>query len=245
LPASTRSPEAPGSALPPGKPEKSATAEPFEAPTPGPAPETAVPQQPDAAPAPTAPAQPQQERAAGGGAGHGGDSPDDFTAELIVDGNRVGASLVGVTGDGPGRPYGWRDATQAPPPATLPVVLGESDGRRLFLDLGRCPDVLTVVGARPDGEKYALRLIRQLLANGHGVAVLGDELFRDALPAGCRRLGEMADVRGLDAPGIVVCGRLAGKDIAAARLSRASGGPIPVLVGEVPRARWSLQVAPA
>ena len=208
-----------------------------EAPEPGP--DSAVPHRP----APPAPA--QRERVGDGAAGNGGGSPDDFAAELIVDGNRVDASLVGVTGDGPGRPYGWRDATQAPPAATLPVVLGESEGRRLFLDLGRCPDVLTVVGTLPDGEKYALRLIRQLLANGHGVAVLGDELFHDALPAGCRRLSAMADVRSLDAPGIVVCGRLAGKDIAAARLSRASGGPVPVLVGDVPRARWSLQVAPA
>lgn len=189
--------------------------------------------------------------------GNGDDSPDDFAAELVAGRHRVTASLVGqstirsgalpdgVTADGLGSPYGWRDRTQAPPVAILPVLLGENDGRRLFLDLGRCPDVLTVVGAAPDAEAYALRLIWQVLDGGHEVAVLGDDLFRDILPDGCRRLRVLADAYDLKAPGIVVSGRLAGKDVAAARLSRASGGPIPMLVGEVPRARWSLQIAPA
>lgn len=178
--------------------------------------------------------------------GGGGRPPgDDLVAELVADGGRVAVSLVGATGDGPGVAYGWRAPGQAPPVATLPVVLGDRDGRHLHLDLGRCPDVLTLAGSLPDCEKYALRLVRQVLTNGHGVAVIGDGLFGDALPAGCRRVATMADIRGLDSPGIVVCGRLTGPDVAAARLSRASGGPTPVIIGEVARSRWALRVNPA
>ena len=177
----------------------------------------------------------------------GGSRPpgDDLVADLVVDGARVAVSLVGATGDGPGVAYGWRSAGQAPPVAALPVALGDQDGRCLHLDLGRCPDVLTVAGSLPDCEKYALRLVRQVLANGHGVAVIGDELFGDALPAGCRRVATMADVRELDSPGIVISGSLTGPDVAAARISRASGGPTPVIIGEVARSRWTLRVNPA
>jgi hypothetical protein len=124
-------------------------------------------------------------------------------------------------------------------------MLVDQGGRRLHLDLGRCPDVLTVTGALPNCEKYALRLIRQLLGNGHGVAVVGEDLFGGTLPDGCRRVPTMADVRRLSTPGIVVCASLTGPDVAAVRLSRASGGPTPVIIGEVPRSRWSLRVEPA
>lgn len=180
------------------------------------------------------------------GPGAGSRPPgDDLVAELVADGVRVAVSLVGATGDGPGVAYGWRSAGQAPPVAVLPVVLGDRDGRHLHLDLGRCPDVLTVAGSLPDCERYALRLVRQALANGHGVAVIGDGLFGDALPAGCRRVATMAGIRGPDSPGIVVCGRLTGPDVAAARLSRASGGPTPVIIGEVAPSRWTLHVNPA
>ncbi|HWS35976.1 MAG TPA: hypothetical protein VN408_24965 [Actinoplanes sp.] len=171
--------------------------------------------------------------------------PTDFSADLVVDGNRITVSLVGVTGDGPGIPYGWRSVGQAPLMATLPVALGDRDDQRLHLDLGRCPDVLTVTGAVAGCEQYTLRLIRQVLAGGHAVAVLGDTLFADALPDGCRRVAAMTDVSDTDWPGIVVAGRLSGKDLAAARMSRSSGGPVPVLVGEMPRARWSVLVNPA
>jgi len=171
--------------------------------------------------------------------------PGGLSADLVVDGDRVAVSLVGVSGDGPGIPYGWRAADQAPPVAVLPVVLGDRDGRRLHLDLGRCPDVLTVTGALADCEKYALRLVRQLLGSGHGVAVVGDGLFVETLPDGCLRVPTMADVRRLNSPGVVVCGRLTGPDAAAARLSRASGGPTPMIIGEVPRSRWSVRVQSA
>jgi hypothetical protein len=168
-----------------------------------------------------------------------------LSADVVLDGHRVAVSLVGVSGDGPGFAYGWRSAGQAPPVAALPVVVGDHDGRRLHLDLGRCPDVLTVTGALADCEKYALRLVRQLLGSGHGVAVVGDDLLGEGLPDGCRRVSTMAEVRRLTSPGVVVCGRLSGSDAAAARLSRASGGPTPMIIGEVPRSRWSVQVQPA
>ncbi|WP_345626207.1 hypothetical protein [Rugosimonospora acidiphila] len=204
---------------------------------------------PEAEPSPTGP--PPAGRGGSVGTNVGGQPPSDedtptghLVADLVVDGSQVAVSLVGVAGDRPDRAYGWRSGGQAPPAAALPVVLGDRDGRRLHLDLGCCPDVFTVTGALPDCEKYALRLIRQVLAGGHGVAVVGDGLFGDTLPAGCRRVASMADVGGLDSPGIVVCGRLTGPDADAARLSRASGGPTPVIIGEVARSRWALRVNP-
>jgi hypothetical protein len=170
------------------------------------------------------------------------DTPDDLTADLQFDGDRIHVSIVGGTGDGPGVPYRWCDAGQPSPDATLAVTLGECDGRRLCLDLGRCPDTLTVAGRTAAAERYALLLISQVLADGHGVTVLGADRFAGALPAGCHRVDTLRDLDCRDAPGIVVCGRLSGHDLAAARLSRASGGPIPVLVGDIPRARWSVRV---
>ncbi|WFE48828.1 hypothetical protein [Micromonospora sp. WMMD1155] len=177
-----------------------------------------------------------------GGPPAGGLPPDGLTADLVVDGYRVAVSLVGVAGDGSGRPYDWRLVGQTGPAATLGVVLGDRDGQLLHVDLGRCPDVLTVTGALPDCERYALRLIRQLLDSGRGVAVVGDGVLGEALPDGCRRVPTMADTRSLQSAGIVVCGRLSGPGIAAARLSRASGGPTPVLIGEVTPSRWSVRV---
>ncbi len=120
------------------------------------------------------------------------------------------------------------------------MLLGEDNGRKLFLDLERCPDVLTIVGSLPDCEKHALRLARQVLATGNGVAVLGDRIFADTLPAGCHRIETIDGVRDPGSPGIVICGRLTGADLAAARIARSAGGPTPVVIGNVPRSRWSL-----
>jgi hypothetical protein len=165
---------------------------------------------------------------------------ENMTAELVAEDDRIAVSLAGAAGSGPAAAFGWRGTGQTPPTGTLPVLIGEDGGRKLFLDLGRCPDVLTIVGPLPDCEKYALRLARQLLADGNGVAVLGERILADALPAGGRRVEAMADVRGLDSPGIVICGRLTGADLAAARVARSAGGPTPVVIGDVPRSRWSL-----
>jgi hypothetical protein len=173
-----------------------------------------------------------------------GEPSDTLTAELVTDGNRIAVSLAGAADTGRAAAFGWRDAGQAPPVGTLPVLIGEDGGRELFLDLGRCPDVLTIVGDLPDCEKHALRLVRQMLAGGNGVAVLGEQILVDALPVGGRRVEAMDEVRDLDSAGIVICGRLAGADLAAARVARSAGGPTPVIIGDVPRSRWSLVLQP-
>jgi hypothetical protein len=162
--------------------------------------------------------------------------------ELLVNGAQVRVSLVGVVGEGAASPYGWRDANQPMPGAALSVVLGQWDGRQLQVDLDRCPDTLTVSGRLIQAEWYTLGLIRQLIADGLGVTVVGDDLFAGSLPAGACRVRELPDMRRLRAPGIVVCGRLEGRDLLNARVSRAIGGPIPVMIGDVPRARWSIFV---
>ncbi|WP_432990733.1 LysM peptidoglycan-binding domain-containing protein [Dactylosporangium sp. CA-233914] len=169
-------------------------------------------------------------------------NPHELVAELRADGLALEVSLNGVRGDEPGPPFGWRGAGQAPPLATLPVVLGEQQaGRRLFADLARCPDVLTVLGAGPDCQRYALQLIRQVIGMGNEVTVLGD-LFGVALPAGCRRIAAMSDMEASAAPGIVVCGRLTGSALQAARQLRVSGGTVPIVLGEVAPSRWWVRV---
>ncbi|BCB86509.1 hypothetical protein [Phytohabitans suffuscus] len=151
----------------------------------------------------------------------------------------VAVSLNGVRGDALAPPFGWRGAGQASPLAVLPVVLGERAGLRLFADLARCPDVLTVLGARPHCQRYALRLVRQVLAIGGRVTVVGD-VFGEPLPAGCHRAADVSDVDRSAVPGIVVCGRLTRAAGNAALELRASGGPVPVLLGDVPASRWSV-----
>ncbi|MEV6343984.1 hypothetical protein [Actinoplanes sp. NPDC051851] len=164
------------------------------------------------------------------------------TADLVAGGIRIQVSLVGVTGEGPGAPHGWRDPARPMPAATLPVDLGDRNGRRLYLDLNRCPDALTVSAALPDGEAYTLHLIRQVIDHGYDVAILGYDIFTASIPQGCRRVATMTDACDSGSPGIVVSGRLSGRDLATARAARASGGPIPVLIGDVPRARWSVRL---
>ncbi|BCB74987.1 hypothetical protein Pflav_013970 [Phytohabitans flavus] len=121
----------------------------------------------------------------------------------------------------------------------MPVVLGERGGQRLVADLARCPDVLTVLGAKPHRVRYVLRLARQVLAIGCQVTILGD-VFGGSVPAGCRRAAEMSDVDHSAAPGIVVCGPLSRAAGSAALRLRASGGPVPVVLGDVPASRWSV-----
>jgi hypothetical protein len=167
---------------------------------------------------------------------------DTLETEVHAGDQTVMVALLGVRGDGPGPAFAWRGDGQAPPVAGLPVVLGERASRRLYLDLARCPDVLTVTGPGPDRLRLALRLAQQLLADGHEVTVLGD-LFGAAEPAGCRRADDLSEVTGPDRTGVVIMGERDWDFERTARWRQAPGGAAPIVLGTETRARWSVRVA--
>src|SRR6266536_1490079 len=165
-------------------------------------------------------------------------------AEVSGSAGTVRVRLIGVRpGDAAG--WGWCEPGLPPQPAVLPVVLGEHAGRRLWVDLARAPDVLSVAGSAEGCRRAARELIGQLLTAGYEVTVVGDALGRPA-PAGCRELASLPstpDPAGdPELPGVVVC---AGGDAPAAVrpiLARPDRLTVPIVLGEVPAARWSLTV---
>ncbi|QOC93839.1 hypothetical protein [Micromonospora craniellae] len=166
----------------------------------------------------------------------------ELSADLRAEGLDLSVSLNGAR-DAAAAPFGWYGPGEAPPAATLPLLLGDRDGWRLYVDLVRCPDVLTVAGSLPDGQRYARRLIRQALADGNEVTVVGD-ILGDSLPNGCNRAEQLSDVEPSPTPGIVVCARLANGDGRVARELRTAGVQVPVVLGEVTPSRWSISVRP-
>ncbi|MGW0502455.1 hypothetical protein [Micromonospora sp. NPDC003241] len=188
-----------------------------------------------------APVPPLMEPPAGPGRPEVGDATE-LSADLRVEGLNLSVSLNGAR-DAAAAPFGWYGPGEAPPAATLPLLLGDRDGWRLYVDLVRCPDVLTVAGSLPDGQRYARRLIRQALADGNEVTVVGDVLG-ESLPNGCNRVAQLSDVEPSPTPGIVVCPQLANGDGRVSRELRTAGVQVPVVLGEVTPSRWSIAVRP-
>lgn len=156
--------------------------------------------------------------------------------------------LVGVAA-GRGAPaYAWLGPDEAAPSATLPLVLGHKGGWRLHVDLGRAPDVLTLVGDAEDCRHTAALFARQLRAAGIGVATVGAVLGAEA-PEGAWSLPGLpaAPAPGADPPPYVVFtpGLTGPALVGARRLATETGGRcVPVVIGPVPAGRWSVQVAP-
>ncbi|WP_157517516.1 hypothetical protein [Micromonospora rifamycinica] len=158
--------------------------------------------------------------------------------------------LVGVAA-GRGAPaYAWLGPDEAAPPASLPLVLGRRGPWRLHVDLGRAPDVLTLVGDTDDCRHTAALFAGQLRAAGIGVATVGGVLGGQA-PEGCRSLPGLpaAAAPGADPPPpyVVFTPGLAATELAGARrLATDTGGRcVPVVIGPVPAGRWSVQVGSA
>ncbi|WP_432049788.1 hypothetical protein [Verrucosispora sp. NA02020] len=153
--------------------------------------------------------------------------------------------LVGAAGPSAPPAYAWLADDEQLTGARVPVRLGHRDGWGLWVDLARTPDVLTVTGDPVACRQRAASLARQLLAADVDVMVVGDALGADP-PPGARWLDEFP----LDMPdpgstaAVVFSGGLRGARLRAARRMAAdSGGAVvPVLTGEVLRARWSIVV---
>ncbi|MFJ8688727.1 hypothetical protein [Micromonospora wenchangensis] len=172
-----------------------------------------------------------------------------LSTELETELGPIRVRLVGVAA-GRGAPaYAWLGPDEAAPPATLPLVLGHRGPWRLHVDLGRAPDVLTLVGDTDDCRRTAVLFARRLRAGGIGVATVGD-VFGGHAPEGCRTLPGLPAASAPDvdppAPYAVFTTGLAGVELAGARrLATDTGGRcVPVVIGPVPAGRWSVQVSP-
>ncbi|MFI7080380.1 hypothetical protein ACIBO1_24050 [Micromonospora sp. NPDC049903] len=153
--------------------------------------------------------------------------------------------LVGAAGPSEPPAYAWLADDEQLIGARVPVLLGHRDGWALWVDLARTPDVLTVTGDPVACRRRAASLAGQLLAAGVDVMVVGDALGA-APPPGVRWWDEFPlDVPEPDSgPTVVFSGGLRGARLRAARRMAADSGGrvVPVLTGEVLRARWSIVV---
>jgi hypothetical protein len=165
-------------------------------------------------------------------------------AEVLTEVGPILVRLAGVT-SGPATPaYAWLAETEPAPAATVPLVLGRKGPWRLHVDIGRTPDVLTLVGATEDCRRLAAVFAEQLFADGIGVAVIGDALGTGAFD-GCRRLTEFPQP-GDEPPDpyVVITAGLpeaAGVDVRGLAAATA-GRCVPVVIGQVSDSRWSAQV---
>ncbi|MEV6636903.1 hypothetical protein AB0M54_39825 [Actinoplanes sp. NPDC051470] len=198
---------------------------------PRPAPITAIPAQrgtPRTAPAPASP-------------------PDPFAAlvtDLMCAAEPASVRLIGARPGRWGAAYGWLEKGR-PPPSAAPVIAGERDGRRLWIDLAMAPDVLTVGGSSDAVRRHARALVMQL-GEDTDVVVAGDTIGDD-LPARWRRVDTVEQVppgRAGAAARFVVC-RAADVRQLWALLGSGPPGPqrtVPIIVGPAAPARWSIQL---
>lgn len=148
--------------------------------------------------------------------------------------------------DGPATPaYAWLPpGRELPADARMPVVLGSAGRWRLGVDLTRVPEVLTLGGPAELRVRQALAIGEQVRDAGGRVGVVRGALG-DAVPADWESWPDYPDADPRAArPTLVISGGLRGADLRAARrLAEQSGRwAVPMLVGDVVRARWSIVV---
>ncbi|MET8524154.1 hypothetical protein [Micromonospora sp. NPDC005172] len=152
--------------------------------------------------------------------------------------------LVGARPARWGSAYGWLEDGWNPPPSSIPVVLGERDGRRLWVDLAAAPDVLTLGGDPDASRRLGARLLTQL-APAVDVVVIGDALGAEPLPERARRLTSLDELARLDpAPlRVVFCPATSVEALWRERRSLTPVGhrTVPVVIGAAPAARWSVR----
>jgi len=164
--------------------------------------------------------------------------PSEFSVQVDGYGLAVDVSLLGHRGGGVA--YTWHEPGAVPPDAAMPVPMGGRDGRVLYVDLARAPDVVTVRGRLADSQRYARELAERLVAAGIEVTVLGDGLG-PRVPAGCQRISALPDTGG--PTGVLFCTEPPAPVRRAVRELAGTGRLVPVLLGAIPRARWSVHVA--
>ncbi|MBQ1049921.1 hypothetical protein KBX50_15790 [Micromonospora sp. C51] len=162
--------------------------------------------------------------------------------EVRTEVGSVMVRLIGVT-TGPSTPaYVWLADGEPAPEAAVPLVLGRRGSWRLQVDLGRAPDVFTLVGDLDECRRLAAAYARQLRTGGIGVGVVGDALGAESVD-GCRRLDGLPEPGDLDSDRyvVIIAGLPNGAGIRG--LAAATGGRcVPVVIGPVPDGRWSAQL---
>lgn len=163
-------------------------------------------------------------------------------AEVRTEAGPILARLIGVT-TGPSTPaYAWLGDGEAATEAAVPLVLGRMGPWRLQVDLGRAPDVFTLVGDLDECRRLAAVYARQLHAAGIGVGVVDDALGAETAD-GCRRLSQLPEPSDLDTDRYVVITAGLPKGAGIRGLAAATGGRcIPMVIGPVPDGRWSAQL---
>ncbi|WP_238012836.1 hypothetical protein KZZ52_15300 [Dactylosporangium sp. AC04546] len=177
---------------------------------------------------------------------------DGIDAELSLGDDVIRVRLAGGRGTAPA--ITWSTAGEEPADAVVPVYLGQAEGRCLYLDLAQCPDVVAVTGESHSRERLALAMVDQLSAGirAFRVTVVGRAIGGQPAmhPSGYRKVRRLADVRtetaGSIAAHVVFCDLAEPGDAKLLRdlMAGCSGVMVPVIVGDVPRARWSLSAAP-
>ncbi|WP_326550865.1 hypothetical protein [Micromonospora sp. NBC_01813] len=177
--------------------------------------------------------------------------PNPFAAlvtELNCGDRSAWVRLIGARPARWGSAYGWLSAGRRPPPSTAALILGERDGMRLWVDLARAPDALTIVGDPEAARRHAVTLVAQLRGDTD-VVVAGDALGDD-LPEVARWVPAVADIganRSTARMQVVVC---SAGDATALReplrqLVRDGRHAVPLIVGQAPAARWSIRTGAA
>ncbi|MGW0435132.1 hypothetical protein ACWDV4_21660 [Micromonospora sp. NPDC003197] len=176
-------------------------------------------------------------------------SPSGFPileAELTCGSDRATVRLIGTRAVRWGAAHGWLGPQDDPPPSSVPLVLGEQEDRRLWVDLALAPDVFTIGGDPAAVRRQGSALITQLHRAGTDVVVAGDVLG-ETLPSGARRIATVAELaadRSASGIRVLVC---APADVPALRRLLRSARPsreqlVPVVIGDGPAARWSLRL---
>ncbi|MFE0588388.1 hypothetical protein [Micromonospora echinospora] len=170
-----------------------------------------------------------------------------LVAELSTEVGPIRVRLVGVAA-GRGTPaYAWVGDDEPLPSVTVPLELGRRGPWRLHVDLGRTPDVFTLVGEVEACRRVAVHFARRLRAGGVGVSVVGDSLGVEP-PPGCRTVAGLPQLPApgdpLPEPYVIMVAEPPPGELGRARgLAAATNGRcVPVAFGAVPGGRWSVQV---
>jgi hypothetical protein len=164
--------------------------------------------------------------------------------------DRLAVRLTGV--EATPLAHAWLTSSDSPPGAGLRLVLGHSERGALCVDLAHTPDVFTITGPLEACRRLALALAGQARGAGMDVMVVGDAIGREDAPPGCRWAAsfpepeEMLDPGRVGGSSLVISLGLRGAELRSARrlMARTDRLAVPILIGEVLRARWSVEVTP-
>jgi hypothetical protein len=172
-------------------------------------------------------------------------------ARVLTASGEVGATvrLTGVRMPRATPAWLWLDPDgPTTPPAPTYVVVGAGDRGSFCLDLTQAPDVVTVTGDGAQARRLAATMARQLVDQDVAVTVVGAAIGPriDGVHAVRSMIDAEAATDDPTAPQVVFC-EGDQDDIATVRrlVARSTPRTVVVLVGDVRRGRWSVDVRPA